>query len=75
MGLLKKVNCKNKEAREIVVSIHERCATYKRFSPRTARSVVSLPAASDFGEIVTLVLKEVTVGQFRYILHMIDGFT
>ena len=75
MGLLKKVNCDNKEARKIVVSIHEHCASCRRFSPTPARPVVSLPAASEFGEIRTLDLTDVTVGHFRYIFHMIDGFT
>ena len=59
----------------MVASIHESCATCKRFSPTPPRPVVSLPQASDFGEVLTLDLKEVKVGQFRYIFHMIDGFT
>ena len=60
--LLKKVNCDDKEAREIVTNIHEHCETCKRFSPMPARPVVSLPAASKFGAILTLDLKEVQIG-------------
>ena len=75
VGLLKKVNCDDKESRKLVTAIHESCATCKRFSPTPPRPVVSLSAASDFGEVLTLDLKEVKVRQYKYIFHMIDGFT
>ena len=65
VGLLRKVNCADEEARKMVASINQSCATYKRFSPTPPRPVVSLPQASDFGEVLTLDLKEVKVGQFR----------
>ena len=51
----------------MVASIHESCATCKRFSPTPPRPVVSLPKASDFGEVIKLDLKEVKVGQFRIV--------
>ena len=65
VGLLRKVNSADEEARKMVASINESCATYKRFSPTPPRPVVSLPQASDFGKALTLDLKEVKVGQFR----------
>ena len=43
MGLLKKVNCGDKEARDIVTNIHEQCATCNSFLPMPVRPVVSLP--------------------------------
>ena len=61
-GLLKKVNCNDKEAREIVTNIHEHCGTCNRFSAIPARPVVSLLAANEFGTILTLNLKEVKIG-------------
>ena len=36
---------------------------------------MSLPAASKFGVILTLDLKEVKIGPYKYIFRMIDGFT
>jgi hypothetical protein len=75
LGLLKKVKCDDKETKEVVTKIHERCKTCKQFSPTPPRPVVSLPAASEFGEVLTMDLKEVKVHRFRYILHMIDAFT
>ena len=44
MGLLKKVNCDDKESRKLVSAIHDNCATCKRFSPTPPRPVVSPPA-------------------------------
>ena len=58
VGRLRKVNCADKKAKKMVASIHESCATCKRFSPTPPRPVVSLPQASDFGEVLTLDLKE-----------------
>ena len=37
--------------------------------------MVSLPAASEFGTILTLNLKEMKTGPYRFIFLMIDGFT
>ena len=75
LGLLKKVKCDDKETRKVVTKIHERCLTCKRFSPTPPRPVVSLPAACEFDEVLTMDLKEVKVHRFKYILHMIDAFT
>ena len=75
LGLLKKVKCEDKETKKVVTKIHERCLTCKRFSQTPPRPVVSLPAASEFGEVLTMDLKEVKVHRFRYIFHMIDAFT
>ena len=49
--------------------------TCKKFSPTLPRPVVSLPAAMEFNQVLTMDLKEVKVLNYRYILHMIDGFT
>ena len=49
--------------------------TCKKFSPTPPRPVVSLPPACEFQEILTMDLKEVKVGSFNYILHMIDALT
>ena len=68
--LLKKVNCDDKEARDIVINIHEHCATCKRFSPTPAGPLVSLPAASKFGAI----LMKVKIGPYKYFFHMLGGF-
>ena len=43
MGLLKKVNCGDKKAWNIVTNIHEQCATCNSFLPMPVRPVVSLP--------------------------------
>ena len=58
MGLLKRVNYNDKESRKLVVNIQEHCATCKKFSPTPERPVVSLPAVSKFGKILTADLKE-----------------
>ena len=73
--LLKEVKVWNSQVKEIVGKIHAKCKTCKLFSPTPPRPVVSLPAASDFNEVLTLDLKEVKVQSYKYILHMIDGFT
>ena len=73
--LLKEVKVWNATVKEIVGKIHSRCKTCKMFSPTPPRPVVSLPAASDFNEVLTLDLKEVKVQSYKYIFHMIDGFT
>ena len=75
LSLLKKVKCSDKETRKMVATIHENCATCKQFTPTPPRPVVSLPVASEFGEVLTMDLKEVKVQNYRYILHMIDAFT
>ena len=58
VGLLRKVNCADNEVKKMEASIHESYATCKRFSPTPPRLVVSLPQASDLGEVLTLDLKE-----------------
>ena len=73
--LLKELKVWNAKVKEIVGKIHARCKTCKLFSPTPPRPVVSLPAARDFNEVLTLDLKEVKVQNYKYILHMIDGFT
>ena len=49
--------------------------TCKKFSPTPPRPVVSLPATTEFNQLLTMVLKELKDLNYRYILHMIDGFT
>ena len=61
-GLLKKVNCNDIKTSRMVTEIHETCRTCKRFSQMPPKPVVSLPATRDFGEILTMDLKEVKVG-------------
>ena len=73
--LLKNIKCDDKESRKLVTTIHDKCMTCKKFSPTPPRPVVSLPPACEFQEILTMDLKEVKVGSFNYILHMIDAFT
>ena len=75
IDLLRKVNCGDAEAKEMLATIHNRCLTCKKFSPTPPRPVVSLPPASEFQEVLTLDLKEVKAEQYRYILHMIDAYT
>ena len=75
LDLLKKTNCLDKEAKELLATIHSRCLTCKKFSSTPPRPVVSLPPASEFQEVLTLDLKEVKAEKHRYILHMIDAFT
>ena len=73
--LLKNIKCDDAESRKLVSMIHDKCDTCKIFSPTPARPVVSLCPASEFQEVLTLDLKEVKVGPYNYILHMIDAFT
>ena len=75
LDLLRKVNCEDAEAKEMLATLHNRCLTCKKFSPTPPRPVVSLPPASEFQEVLTLDLKEVKAEQNRYILHMIDAYT
>ena len=63
------------ETSKMVTTIHKTCGTCKRFSPTPLKPVVSLPTVSDFGEELMMDLKEVKVGPYKYIFHMIDGFT
>ena len=63
----KKVNCDHKEARKIVFNIHEHCATCRRFSATPTKPVVSLPVASEFGEIMRLrAMKRKNLGMPNY---------
>ena len=58
--------------------LYELCRTCKLFAKTPSRPVCALPVAADFGELLTLDLKECDpiLKQFcRYILHMIDAFT
>ena len=75
ISLLKKVKRDDEETRKVLTTVHEKCATCKRFSPTPPRPVVSLPAAAEFGEVLTMDLKQVKVHRYCYILHMIDAFT
>ena len=59
----------------MVTKIHETCGTCKRFSPTPPKPVVSPPTVNNFGEVLTIDLKEVKVKPYKYILHMIDGFS
>ena len=52
LNLLKKINCLNKETKELLATIH-------------SRPVVSLPPASEFQEVLTLDLKEVKAEKHR----------
>ena len=45
------------------------------FTTTPPRPVVSLPAASEFSQVLTLDLKEIRVQDYKYIFHMIDAFT
>ena len=73
--LLKKVNSYDEDTKQLVTAIYVKCKTCKKFKKTPPRPVVSLPAASEFNEVLTMDLKEVKVGRFKYILHLIDGFT
>ena len=59
----------------MLATIHKQCKTCPLFSTTPPRPVVSLPIACEFNEVLTMDLKEVKVLQYKYILHMIDGFT
>ena len=59
----------------MLATIHKQCKTCLLFSTTPPRPVVSLPIACEFNEVLTMDLKEVKVLQYKYILHMIDGFT
>ena len=56
-------------------SIHSKCLNCKQFSKVPPRLVVTLSPASELNEVLTLDLTEVKVKQFKYILHVIDGYT
>ena len=73
--LLKKANKWNKNIKTMLETIHEKCKTCKLFTKVPPRPVVALPPASEFNKVVTMDLKEVKRGEFKYILHMIDGYT
>lgn len=74
-NLLKKAALWDKGFSEILTQIYGQCKTCRLFSQTPPRPVVSLPPASEFGEVLTLDLKEIKVKNFNYIFHMIDGFT
>ena len=74
-SLLKKVHCMDEKTKKMVVTIYDRCITCKQFSTTPPRPVVSLPAACEFNEVLTMDLKEVKVRQYKYIFHLIDAFT
>jgi hypothetical protein len=74
-ALLKKVRADDEDVKEMLKKIYEKCETCKKFSKTPARPVVSLPPASEFNEVLTMDLKEINVGQYKYILHMIDAYT
>ena len=75
IGLLKNVKCYDPRTKEMLAMIHRQCKTCPLFSTTPPRPVVSLPIAWEFNEVLTMDLKEVKVLQYKYILHMIDGFT
>ena len=72
-GLLKKVNCDNKETQKIIATIHGSNSICKKFSMTPVRLVASLSAAIEFNHVLIIVLKEVNVQKLRYILHMRDA--
>lgn len=74
-GLLKNVKCYDKRTKEMLAMIHKQCKTCPMFSKTPPKPVVSLPIACEFNEVLTMDLKEVKVQQYKYILHLIDGFT
>ena len=65
--VLKSVKCDDAAMKELVAMIHSKCVTCKKFLSTPPRPVVSLPAASDFNEVMTKDLKEVKVGNFKYV--------
>ena len=73
--LLKQGDFWDEEINQLLEKIYATCKTCKLFSPTPPRPVVSLPAASEFNQVMTMDLKEVSVKGFKYILHMIDAFT
>ena len=60
---------------ELLKDIHAECDICKLFKKTPPRPVVSLPIASEFGQILTMDLKEYKLPGVKYILHMIDAFT
>ena len=75
ISLLKNAKCDSKEARAVIDDIYKRCTTCKKFSPTPPKPVVSLPVSSEFTEVLTMDLKEIKVHRYKYILHMIDGYS
>ncbi len=59
----------------ILKEIHSKCHTCRMFAKTPPRPVCALPIACEFGEILTMDLKECTLPGIRYILHMIDAYT
>ena len=72
---MKNISEELKVTKKAIEKIHQRCMTCKKFSPTPPRPVVSLPAATEFNQVLTMDLKEVKVLNYQYILHMIDRFT
>ena len=75
IGLLKNLKCYDPRTKEMLATIHRQCKTCPLFSTTPPRPVVSLPIACESNEVLTMDLKEVKVLEYKYILHMIDGFT
>ena len=72
---MKNVGEEPKSTKEAIEKIHQRCMTCKKFSPTPPRPVVSLPAATEFNQVLTMDLKEVKVLNYQYIIPIIDVFT
>ena len=70
--LLKEAECWRDEYRDILNKIIEGCKTCKIFTKTPPRPVVSLRPSSNFGEVLTIDLKD---WRGAYIMHMIDAFT
>ena len=58
---MKNVGEESKVTKKAIEKIHQRCMTCKKFSPTPPRPVVSLPAATEFNQVLTMDLKEVKV--------------
>ena len=67
--LLKDAKIWKSEYKDILEGIVKNCEVCKRFSKAPPRSIVSLPLARSFNEIISLDLKHWDAG---YILHIID---
>ena len=59
----------------VIDELYDNCKTCKLFAKVPPRPVCALPVAADFGELLTMDLKECNLSNAKYILHMIDAFT